>query len=156
MGMKESLVVRISTSKPFTWILAKIASRVDPVLFKATNGRLTVFGPTVFPMVTITMVGRKSGKVRSVHLAAIEDKASQLVVASSMGREKHPGWRYNLEANPEITVQAEGERYQAMAEVLSDEEKGKVWGKIRESIPQIGVYETRTDRNIRVFRLRRV
>ena len=39
---------------------------------------------------------------------------------------------------------------------LTDAEKEKVWDKIREGIPQIGIYETRTDRNIRVFRLRRL
>ena len=154
--MKESLVVRITTGKLFTWILARLASRVDPVLFKATNGRLTMFGPTVFPMVTITMIGRKSGRERSVHLAAVEDGGDQLIVASSMGRESHPGWRYNLEANPLVDVQSEGETYKARAEVLRDEDKDKVWGKIRESIPQMRVYETRTDRNIRVFRLRRI
>jgi len=154
--MKDALLVRITTGKLFTWILAHIASHVDPVLFKATNGRLTIFGPTAFPMVTITMIGRKSGQERSVHLAAVEDGGDQLIVASSMGRENHPGWRYNLEANPNVDVQSEGETYKAKAEVLSDEEKDQVWEKIRESIPQMRVYETRTDRNIRVFRLRRI
>ena len=153
--MSESLLVRITTGKVFTWILAHIASRIDPVLFRATNGRLTMFGPTAFPMVTITTIGRKTGKERSVHLAVVDDCGEQLIVASSMGREHHPGWRYNLEANPLVDVQSEGETYKARAEVLSDGEKERVWGKIRESIPQMRVYETRTDRNIRVFRLRR-
>ena len=45
------------------------------------------------------------------------------MVASAMGAQRHPGWRYNLEANPEIEVQAVGERYRARAEVLSDAEK---------------------------------
>ena len=31
-----------------------------------------------------------------------------------------------------------------------------VWDSIRDTIPQIRVYEQRTHRNIRVFRLRRV
>jgi deazaflavin-dependent oxidoreductase (nitroreductase family) len=151
--MKQSLLVRITTGKIFTWILVHIASRVDPVLFKATNGRLTLFGPTAFPMLTITMEGRKTGKCRAVHLATVEDNGDQLVIASAMGQEKHPGWRYNLEANPDIEVQREGEAYKATAQVLNDDEKETVWHKIRECVPQIGVYETRTDRNIRVFRL---
>jgi deazaflavin-dependent oxidoreductase (nitroreductase family) len=115
-----------------------------------------MFGPAAFPMVTITMIGRKSGRERSVHLAAVEDGGDQLIVASSMGRENHPGWRYNLEANPLVDVQSEGETYKARAEVLRDEEKNLVWEKIRESIPQMRVYETRTARNIRVFRLCRI
>jgi hypothetical protein len=41
------------------------------------------------------------------------------------------------------------------ARVLCDAEKAAVWGKILAEIPQIRVYETRTDRNVRVFRLER-
>ncbi len=70
-----------------------------------------------------------------------------------MGQKKHPGWRYNLDANPEVEVQLVGERFQARAEALSDEEKGKVWDEIRGIVPMIYVYEKRTDRNIRVYRL---
>ena len=79
-----------------------------------------------------------------------------LLIASAMGQERHPAWRYNLEANPEVECQAVGERFRARAEVLSDAEKAEVWDKIREVIPMVYVYEKRTDRNIRVFRLRRL
>ena len=153
--MKDSLLVRITTGRIFTWILVHIASRVDPVLFKATNGRWTFFGPTAFPMLTLTMRGRKSGKTRTAQLATIEDEGDHLIVASCMGQEKHPGWRYNLEANPNVEVQLEGESYKAVAIALSDAEKEKVWPKILQTVPQIRVYETRTTRNIRVFRLHR-
>jgi hypothetical protein len=49
-----------------------------------------------------------------------------------------------------------GERFAARAEVLTDPEKEAVWADVRRAIPQVDVYEKRTDRNIRVFRLRRV
>ena len=76
-----------------------------------------------------------------------------LVVASAMGQEKHPGWRYNLEANPNVEVQIKGERVSATAHALSDAEKKSVWDSVCRVIPQMKVYETRTDRNIVVFRL---
>ena len=59
-------------------------------------------------------------------------------------------------AHPEVEVQVRGERFQARAELLTDAEKDKVWDDIRRAIPQMNVYEKRTDRNIRVFRLRRI
>jgi deazaflavin-dependent oxidoreductase (nitroreductase family) len=108
------------------------------------------------PMLTLTAIGRHSGRPRSVHLACIEDAEGPLVVASAMGQERHPAWRYNLEANPEVQVQLRGERFAARAQLLTDAEKDRVWAEIREAIPQIRVYEGRTDRNIRVFRLRRI
>ena len=77
------------------------------------------------------------------------------IVASAMGQERHPAWRYNIEANPDVEVQMRGERFQARVHPLSDDEKAAVWPGILETIPQMKVYERRTDRNIRVFRLRR-
>jgi hypothetical protein len=40
--------------------------------------------------------------------------------------------------------------------VLSDTEKDAVWGEVKQAIPQMNVYEERTDRNIRVYRLSRI
>jgi len=152
----RSLAVRLVTNPVTTWWIRNVAARLDPIVFKATNGRFFTMGAPSGGMVTITMTGRHSGKPRSVHLACIPHEGHQLVVASAMGQQKHPAWRYNLEANPEVELQLVGERYAARAEVLSDAEKDAVWDKIRDVIPMIHVYEQRTDRNIRVFRLVRV
>jgi deazaflavin-dependent oxidoreductase (nitroreductase family) len=154
--MADDFLVRLSTSPVFTWWVKHVASPLDPWLFRATNGRLTCFGPPAMPMLTLTAKGRRSGKPRSVHLACIEHEGDQLVVASAMGQERHPAWRYNLEANPEVEVQVQGERFLAEARRLSPEEKQQVWGDVRRAIPQMNVYEKRTDRDIQVFRLSRV
>lgn len=149
----ESLAVRLVTHPVSTWLIRHVCSPLDPLIFRATNGRLFSMGAPSGGMVTITMTGRRTGRRRSVHLACVEHEGDRLIVASAMGQQRHPGWRYNLEANPEVEVQAVGERYRARAEVLSDEEKARVWDAIRGVIPMIHVYEQRTDRNIRVFRL---
>ena len=39
---------------------------------------------------------------------------------------------------------------------LSDDEKAAIWPSLTAAVPQFKVYVTRTDRNIRVFRLRPV
>lgn len=152
----ESLAVRLVTNPVSTWLIRTICAPLDPILFRATNGRYFTMGPASPSMITITMRGRKSGKLRSVHLTSVEHEGDRLIVASAMGQEKHPGWRYNLEANPEIEVQAVGHRYRAWAEVLSDVEKKEVWDELKARVPMIHVYEKRTDRNIRVFRLRKL
>lgn len=154
--MSERLFVWLTTNRVATWLIKHVASRLDPLIFRATNGRLTCMGPPVVPMLTLTTTGRRSGRRRSVHLACIEHGGDNLVVASSMGQQRHPGWRYNLEANPQVEVQARGERYAAQAERLSDAEKQAVWPQIRRALPQMKVYEKRVRRNIRVFRLRRL
>jgi deazaflavin-dependent oxidoreductase (nitroreductase family) len=151
-----SFAVKLVTNPVSTWLIRKVCSPLDPLVMRATNGRWSTMGPTGASMITLTMVGHRSGKSRSVQLTSIEDQGDRLVVASAMGSKRHPGWRYNLEANPEVEVQAVGERYRARAEVLSDAEKAEVWERFREQVPMIHVYERRTDRNIRVFRIRRI
>jgi len=154
--MDSRFIIWLSTNPVATWVIKHIASRLDPLIFKATNGRLTSMGPPAMPMLSMTAIGRHSGQPRSVQLACLEHAGDYLVVASAMGQQKHPAWRYNIEANPEVQIQMRGERFVARAQVLSDSEKQKVWADIRRAIPQMNVYEKRTDRNIRVFRLSRV
>ncbi len=154
--MSDRFIVRLTTHPVATWLIKHVASPLDPLIFKATNGRFTSMGPPAMPMLTMTAIGRRSGQPRSVHLACVEHDGDHLLVASAMGQEKHPAWRYNLEANPQVQIQMRGERFAARAEVLTDPEKEAVWADVRRAIPQMNVYEKRTDRNIRVFRLRRV
>ncbi len=153
---ESDFVVWLSTSPVFTWLIKNVAARLDPLIFRATNGRLTSLGPPTMPMLTMTAIGRKSGQPRSVHLACLEHEGDQLVVASAMGQQKHPAWRYNIDANPQVEVQMRGERFNARARVLSDSEKQKVWDDVRHAIPQMKVYEKRTERKIRVYRLNRI
>ena len=153
--MNDDFVVRLSTSRAATWWIKHVASRLDPVIFRASGGRFTSMGPPAMPMIALTAIGRRSGRPRSVQLACLELDGDYLVVASAMGQQKHPAWRYNIEANPQVEIQMRGQRFAARAQVLTDAEKDRIWADIREAIPQIDVYEERTDRNLRVFRLSR-
>lgn len=153
MNSKDKWVVWLTTNRMATLFIRKVASKLDPVIFKLTNGRWTTFGPPQMPMLTMTAIGKKSGEHRSVQVASVLHEGHYHVVASAMGQEKHPAWKANIEANPNVTVQVTGGRFEAIAEKLSDDEKNVMWEKIKQAIPQIHVYETRTDRNICVFRL---
>ena len=155
MRMDAPFIIWLSTNPVATWVIKHIASRLDPLIFKATNGRLTSMGVPSMPMLSMTAIGRHSGQPRSVQLACLKHQGDYLVVASAMGQEKHPAWRYNIEANPQVQIQLRGERFVARAQVLTDSEKEKVWADVRQAIPQMNIYEKRTKRNIRVFRLSR-
>jgi deazaflavin-dependent oxidoreductase (nitroreductase family) len=154
-SMYSRLVNAFSATRAGSWLVKHVASKLDPMLFEATNGRFTSTGVPTLPMLALTVTGRRTGEPRRVQLAYVEDGGDYLVVASAMGQERHPGWRYNLEANPNVHVQLRGEHFAAAATALGDEEKARVWPEIRHAIPQMNVYERRTNRNIRVFRLRR-
>ena len=86
-------------------------------------------GPPAMPMLTMTAIGRHSGQPRSVQLACLEHEGDYLVVASAMGQEKHPAWRYNIDANPEVQLQIARRAIRLPGrEVLTDSEKGRGLG----------------------------
>lgn len=151
--MYRRLVNRLSATAFGSWLVRVFAAKVDPVIFRWSNGRFTSTGVPTLPMLALTVPGRKSGEPRTVQLAYEADGDSFLVVASAMGQERHPAWRYNLEAAGGGSVQLRGRTVEVAAAVLSDEEKAAVWPRIQATIPQMATYVTRTDRNIRVFRL---
>jgi deazaflavin-dependent oxidoreductase (nitroreductase family) len=154
--MYSAFINWLSATPVGSWIVKHFASRVDPLLFRLSNGRFTSTGIPTLPMLTLTTTGRKSGRRRAVQLAYQRDGADYLVVASAMGQERHPAWKHNLDANPDVEVRIRGAAFAARAARLSDDEKARVWAAIAETIPQMKVYEKRTTRNICVYRLRRV
>ena len=153
--MYSKLINAFSATRAGSWIVRNFSTKIDPILFRATGGRFSSTGIPTLPMLTLSAIGRKSGQPRHVQLAFHQEGDDYLVVASAMGQERHPGWRYNIEANPDVEVQVRGERFPARASVLSEEEKSRLWPAIKKTIPQMNTYESRTERNILVFRLSR-
>lgn len=153
--MYSKLVNRFSATKAGSWVVKHVAAKVDPVIFKATGGRMTSTGKPTLPMLALTTTGRKSGEPRTVQLAYHRVGDDLYVVASAMGQEHHPAWRLNLEADPRAHVLLMGEEHDVTATLLSDDEKAAVWPAIKRTIPQMDTYEVRTTRNIGVFRLTR-
>ena len=129
------------------------ASRVDPVIFRLSGGRLTSMGPVVIPQLVLTTRGRKSGQERDAQLAYTDLDGVVYVVASNFGGERHPAWSYNLQAEPRAFMQLRDKRTPVIAKHLSDEEKESVWGRLCDNIPNYSAYKEQTDRNINVYRL---
>lgn len=154
MSRYADVVNRFSATRAGSWLVKHVASQVDPVVFRLSGGRWTSTGKPTLPMLTLTVAGRRSGEPRTVQLAYVADGQSYLVVASAMGQDKHPAWRYNLEAAATATILVRGGSRTVTAELLTDEEKLKWWPALEAGIPQMRTYRQRTDRNIRVFRLR--
>jgi len=77
-----------------------VSSRPDPLLYRATGGRLTTSMGVVVnaPLVTI---GAKSGQRREVQLTYFHDGPDPILIASNFGGQKNPAWYHNLKANPQ-------------------------------------------------------
>jgi deazaflavin-dependent oxidoreductase (nitroreductase family) len=133
----------------------KVSSvHIDPFLFKATGGRFTSIGPSVIPQLLLTTTGRKSGQQREAQLVYTDIDGVAHIVASNFGGKTHPAWSYNLDADPNATMQIKRNPIAVRAELLSDEQKDAVWERLVDNIPNYKVYKKRTERNIRVYRLK--
>jgi deazaflavin-dependent oxidoreductase (nitroreductase family) len=103
------------------------------------------------PVILLTTVGAKTGKIRKTPLMRVEHHGEYAVVASLGGAPKHPVWYFNIKANPRVELQdgAQTRDYEAR-EVVGDE-KAIWWERAVEAWPDYADYQRKTDREIPVF-----
>jgi len=77
-----------------------------------------------------------------------KDGASYVITASNGGKEKNPGWFYNVQSNSEITFEVKGKQKKAVAEVAGPEKRSELWARLLEIAPLYGGYEKRASREI--------
>jgi deazaflavin-dependent oxidoreductase (nitroreductase family) len=106
-------------------------------------------------LLILTTKGAKSGKQFSTPLAYLRDGDRLLVFASKGGADTHPDWYHNLVANPEVTVEADGEKFEGKATVLQGEERDRLYAKQAAASPVFADYEKKTSRVIPVVALER-
>lgn len=107
-------------------------------------------------LLILTTTGRKSGKPFTTPLAYQRDGERLLIFASNAGGPRHPDWYHNLLANPEVTIEVNGETYRARAITLQGEERDRFYAKQAEASPVFAEYQTRTTRIIPVVALQRI
>ena len=103
----------------------------------------------------LTTTGRKSGERRTTPLIYGRNDGNVMVVASMGGSDAPPAWYLNLEADPEVDVQIEGERFHARARTASRDEKPELWRTMVGEWPDYDSYQERTEREIPVVVLER-
>jgi deazaflavin-dependent oxidoreductase (nitroreductase family) len=99
--------------------------------------------------------GRRSGEPRTTPLIHRTDGDRWVVVASKGGAPANPGWFENLTAEPQATIQVQGEVVSVTATVADGEERARLWAKMAEVWPAYDDYQARTDREIPVVVLSR-
>lgn len=103
------------------------------------------------PVVVVTSVGARSGKLRKAPLMRVEHDGKYALVASQGGAPTHPTWYFNLLKQPQIELQ-DGPTPQAMTvRMLEGEERAEWWDRAVETFPNYATYQTKTQRTIPVF-----
>ena len=108
------------------------------------------------PLLLLTTIGAKSGQPRTTPVAYIIDGDHFAIVASKAGAPTNPDWYHNILANPVVTVEIGGERFQARAVVAEEQERKRLYAQMVARVPQFAEYQQKTSRQIPVAVLERV
>ena len=103
------------------------------------------------PIILLTTIGAKSGKVRKTPLMRVELDGEYAVVASLGGAPKHPVWYFNIKANPRVELQDGTTTKDYEAREVSGDEKATWWERAVATWPDYADYQKKTDREIPVF-----
>jgi len=108
------------------------------------------------PVILLTTIGAKTGKLRKTPLMRVEHNGEYAVVASLGGAPKNPVWYYNLKAHPRVELQDGSERHDYDAREVFGDEKAAWWDRCVQAWPDYANYQKKTERQIPVFVLTRV
>ena len=118
--------------------------------YEATGGREanTLRGK---PVIVLTTVGAKSGRLRKTALMRVEHDGEYAVVASQGGHPEHPAWYFNLVQHPHVELQDGESTRDYLAREVTGDEKALWWARATEVWPAYDDYQAKTDRQIPLF-----
>jgi len=103
------------------------------------------------PVIILTSVGAKTGKLRKTALMKVEHDGDYAVVASRGGAPTNPVWYNNLVKNPHVELQDGPVKRDYLAREVFGDEKAVWWERAVETWPGYADYQKKTDRQIPVF-----
>jgi len=150
-------VRRVIAARPAAWLLARTIHHIDRAVLRLSGGRTTAAALfSGLPVLAVTTTGAKSGQPRTVPLVAVPDGDRLILIASNWGQSRHPGWYYNMKANPAVRV-AGGDGPVSrlyMAREVAGEERAACWAKAVAVYPGYKAYARRAGREIPVIVLK--
>jgi deazaflavin-dependent oxidoreductase (nitroreductase family) len=124
--------------------------------FRANGGRI-LHGPFAGrTLMLLTTTGARTGRALTKPLGFTRDGERYVVIASKGGSPSHPAWYHNLVANPRVTLEVGGERFEAQASVAQGAERERLYAQQAAQIPVFAEYQKMTTRQIPVVVLERI
>jgi deazaflavin-dependent oxidoreductase (nitroreductase family) len=123
----QKFVHRFLMLRPVSAFLAVVLHHIDAVFLKLTRGSRTLTEIVGLPIIQLTTIGAKTGRLRTMPLVCLRDGEKIALIGSNFGRKHNPGWYYNLVANPKCTVHFNGRTGQYMARQAEGSEREKYW-----------------------------
>jgi F420H(2)-dependent quinone reductase len=103
------------------------------------------------PVVILTSVGARTGKLRKAALMRVEHEGEYAVVASLGGAPTNPVWYHNLKRDPHVELQDGPVKNDYLAREVTGGEKATWWERAVAAWPDYAEYQTRTTRQLPLF-----
>jgi deazaflavin-dependent oxidoreductase (nitroreductase family) len=120
-------------------------------LYESSGGAEGAQNPGGKPVIVLTSVGAKTGKLRKTPLMRVEHDGQYAVVASLGGAPKHPVWYYNLTANPRVELQDGPVKKDYQATEVHGEEYAVWFERAVAAWPDYAEYQKKTTRTMPIF-----
>ncbi|MGW1621426.1 nitroreductase family deazaflavin-dependent oxidoreductase [Streptomyces sp. NPDC002172] len=131
---------------PTAWVREQVE------LYESSGGKEgTTLMDTGMPVILLTTLGAKSGKIRKTPLMRVEHNGAYAVVASQGGAPKHPVWYFNIKSHPVVELQDGPVKQDMTAREVTGAEKAAWWERAVAAYPPYADYQEKTSREIPVF-----
>ncbi|MEU9346137.1 nitroreductase family deazaflavin-dependent oxidoreductase [Streptomyces sp. NPDC048278] len=131
---------------PTAWVREQVE------LYESSGGKEgTTLMDTGMPVILLTTLGVKSGKIRKTPLMRVEHDGAYAVVASQGGAPKHPVWYFNVKSHPVVELQDGPAKQDMTAREVTGAEKAQWWERAVAAYPPYAEYQQKTSREIPVF-----
>lgn len=128
------------------WVAEQVAE------YEESGGtRANTLRDTGIPIIIVTMIGAKSGKVRKIGLMRVEHEGEYALVASKGGHPEHPGWYANLMADRHVMIQDGPEPRDYVVREVEGDERQLWWERSVAVFPTYEEYAARAGRTIPVL-----
>lgn len=106
----------------------------EPVIsaFRANDGQVK---GRKHPVILLTTIGVRTGQPRVTPLNFSIDGERLVVIASSGGAARHPGWYRNLLADPVVTIEHGAETFLARASTTQEPERTRLFDQQAAQMP---------------------
>jgi deazaflavin-dependent oxidoreductase (nitroreductase family) len=132
------------------WV-AMNAPVIEKVRAGTDDDAYTFYG---MPILLLTTTGRKSGNKHTTPLVVEAEGDRAYIIASKGGYPAHPTWYLNLKANPEVTIERDGETYEATAVEVEGAERDRIYAQVAAKFDNFREYEESAgDRKIPVIEI---
>ncbi|WP_322496441.1 nitroreductase/quinone reductase family protein [Chloroflexus sp.] len=143
----QLIIARLSATRPGAWFVRTCVQPLDQLVLRVTGGRMGVVS-LVYPTLVLITTGARSGVQRRTPLLFLPDGNRVVLVASNFGRDRHPGWYYNLRANPQAQVNIYGHTFTCWAREATGIEYLELWERAVRYYPGFAAYARRARRTV--------